>query len=155
MNKSRANKVADNKKPKPYETTAGISWIATRQMQNRIQLEIQKLYKEINVEQLLVLKELDYEDGLRPSVLAERLQRSKGTMTSVIRHAEKNEYIASTPDPTHKNAKKIFLTLKGKKVHDELSKIINNELQEAVAHVSEEHQQILQDAMKGLSHKHH
>lgn len=81
--------MADNKKPKPYETTAGISWIATRQMQNRIQLEIQKLYKEINVEQLLVLMELDYEDGLRPSVLAERLQRSKGTMTSLIRHAEK------------------------------------------------------------------
>ena len=111
MNKSRANKVADNKKPEPYETTAGISWIATRQMQNRIQLEIQKLYKEINVEQLLVLMELDYEDGLRPSVLAERLQRSKGTMTSLIRHAEKNEYIASTPDPTHQNAKKIFPSL--------------------------------------------
>ncbi|WP_342029480.1 MarR family winged helix-turn-helix transcriptional regulator [Vibrio sp. S9_S30] len=142
--------MADNRNPKPYETTAGMSWIATRQMQNRIQLEIQKLYKEINVEQLLVLMELDHEDGLRPSVLAERLQRSKGTMTSLIRHAEKNEYIASTPDPTHKNAKKIFLTLKGKKVHDELSKIINHELQEAVAHVSEEHQQIIHDAMKGM-----
>ncbi|BDU40915.1 hypothetical protein TUMSATVNIG3_54520 [Vibrio nigripulchritudo] len=150
MNKSRANNVADKKPPKPYETTAGISWIATRQMQNRIQLEIQKLYKEINVEQLLVLMELDYEDGLRPSVLAERLQRSKGTMTSLIRHAEKNEYIASTPDPTHKNAKKIFLTLKGKKVHDELSQIINKELQDAMAHVNEEHQAIIHEAMKGM-----
>ncbi len=135
---------------KPYETTAGISWIATRQMQNRIQLEIQKIHKEVNVEQLLVLMELNYEDGLRPSILAERLQRSKGTMTSLIRHAEKNEYIASTQDPTHKNAKKIFLTLKGKKVHDQLSVIINNELQQAVAHVSTEHQQIVHDAMKGM-----
>jgi len=142
--------VADKNAPKPYETTAGISWIATRQMQNRIQLEIQKRHKEINVEQLLVLMELDFEDGLRPSVLAERLQRSKGTMTSLIRHAEKNEYIASTPDPTHKNAKKIFLTLKGKKIHDELSVIINQELQDAISHVSDEHQQIVFDAMKGM-----
>ncbi|WP_252024716.1 MarR family transcriptional regulator [Vibrio sp. SCSIO 43136] len=142
--------MADNENLKPYQTTAGVSWIATRQMQNRIQLEIQKRHKEINVEQLLVLMELDYEDGLRPSVLAERLQRSKGTMTSLIRHAEKNEYIASTPDPTHKNAKKIFLTLKGKKIHDELSQILNQELENAVSHISKEHQAIIKEAMVGM-----
>lgn len=142
--------MSDKNVLKPYQTTAGISWIATRQMQNRIQLEIQKLHKEINVEQLLVLMELDCEDGLRPSVLAERLLRSKGTMTSLIRHAEKNEYIASTPDPTHKNAKKIFLTLKGKKIHDELSVIINQELEDAVSHVAPEHRDIVYSAMRGM-----
>ncbi len=123
---------------KIFETTVGMSFIATRMFQNSIQNKIHKLRDDVNFEQMLVLMELDYEDGLRPSVIAERLHRSKGTMTSLIRHAEKNELIASTKDPHHKNAKRLFLTLKGKKVHDQLAQLIQEEMNFATQDISEE-----------------
>ncbi|KGY12999.1 hypothetical protein NM22_05810 [Vibrio tubiashii] len=133
---------------KIFETTVGMSFIATRMFQNSIQNRIHKLRDDVNFEQMLVLMELDYEDGLRPSVIAERLHRSKGTMTSLIRHAEKNELIASTKDPHHKNAKRLFLTLKGKKVHDQLAQLIQEEMNFATQDISEEERKHVFSAME-------
>ncbi|KAB1455114.1 MarR family winged helix-turn-helix transcriptional regulator [Vibrio panuliri] len=133
---------------KLYETSIGMSWMVARLVQNRMQNEISKLYPTVNFEQMLVLMELDYEDGIRPSVLAERLQRSKGTVTSLIRHAEKNELIASAPDPSHKNAKRIFLTLKGKKIHDELVEVIRAEMEYATRELTSQEEEFVFKTME-------
>ncbi|MDC5705761.1 MarR family transcriptional regulator [Vibrio europaeus] len=133
---------------KLFETTVGMSFIATRMVQNSIQNKISKLRDDVNFEQMLVLMELDYEDGLRPSVIAERLHRSKGTMTSLIRHAEKNELIASAKDPSHKNAKRLFLTLKGKKVHDQLAQMIRDEMNFATQDLGDEERKHVFSAME-------
>ncbi|GAB2666589.1 hypothetical protein GCM10026988_39150 [Vibrio panuliri] len=122
--------------------------MVARLVQNRMQNEISKLYPTVNFEQMLVLMELDYEDGIRPSVLAERLQRSKGTVTSLIRHAEKNELIASAPDPSHKNAKRIFLTLKGKKIHDELVEVIRAEMEYATRELTSQEEEFVFKTME-------
>lgn len=138
---------------KPYNTTTGRCWVAMRLLQNHIQTEVQQKNKKINVEQLLLLMELDYEDGLRPSILAERMLRSKGTITSLIRHAQQSEYIASTADPKNRNAKRLFLTLHGKKTLDELAPIVNNALADCLAHVPSEDIAIVNDAMNGIIRK--
>ena len=109
---------------KAHETASGLAWVATRLLNNKIQLAITERYSEINVEQLTMLMELAYEDGIRPTTLAKRMTRSKGTISSLIRHATKNGYVASAPDPTNKNAKRIHLTIKGKEIHDELMPIL-------------------------------
>lgn len=127
--------------------TAGITWIAMRLLHNQIQTEIDKVNSTINVEQLFLLMELNYEDGLRPSVLAKRMARSKGTVTSLLRHATRNEYIAMGNDPDNKNAKRIFLTLQGKKLHDELLPILTRVVDSAMQDVSEEHRQIAFEVM--------
>ena len=135
---------------KAYETTAGKCWTAMHVLQNHVQAELQKRNAGINVEQLLLLMELDWEDGLRPTVLAERMLRSKGTISSLIRHAERSALIASAADPSNRNAKRIFLTQKGKQLHDELAPVVTNLLRESVSHVSSEHQKIVQEAMNGI-----
>lgn len=135
---------------KMFETTVGMSFIATRMVQNSIQNKIHKIRSDVNFEQLLVLMELDYEDGLRPSVVAERLHRSKGTMTSLIRHAEKNELIATAKDPHHKNAKRLFLTLKGKKVHDELAQMVRDEMAFATQDLTDEERKHVFSAMEKM-----
>ncbi|RJG42497.1 MarR family transcriptional regulator [Motilimonas pumila] len=113
---------------KAYQTTTGKAWIAMRLMQNHIQLEIQQRHSGINVEQLLMLMELDFEDGLRPTEIAKRMMRSKGTVSSLLRHAEKNGFIASAADASNRNAKRIFITQEGKKVHDQLAPLVSAEL---------------------------
>jgi len=140
---------------KAYETTAGRSWIAMHVLQNHVQAELQKRNTSINIEQLLLLMELDWEDGLRPTVLAERMLRSKGTLSSLIRHAERGELIASAADPSNRNAKRIFLTQKGKRLHDELAPVVTSVLQASVGHLSREHQKIVEDAMDGIIRKFH
>ncbi|MEH6452155.1 MAG: MarR family transcriptional regulator [Psychromonas sp.] len=130
--------------------TAGFTWIAMRLLHNDIQVEINKINDKINVEQLLLLMELEYEDGLRPSILAKRMARSKGTISSLIRHATRNEYVAMSSDPLNKNAKRIFLTVFGKKVHDQLKPVLTQSVNKAMKDVSEEHRQIVMDAMTSI-----
>lgn len=113
---------------KAYQTTTGKAWIAMRLMQNHIQMQLQQLHPSINVEQLLMLMELDYEDGLRPTEIAKRMMRSKGTVSSLLRHAEKSGLVASAADARNKNAKRIFITQEGKKVHDQLAPLVSAEL---------------------------
>lgn len=153
LDKHKMTDTAPDNVTKPYNTTTGRCWVAMRLLQNHIQAEIQKKHKKINVEQLLLLMELDYEDGQRPSVLAERMLRSKGTITSLIRHAQQSEYIASTADPKNRNAKRLFLTLHGKKTLDELAPIVNNALAECLDHVPDENIGIVNDAMNGIIRK--
>ncbi len=133
-----------------YRDTAGQTWIAMRLLHNNLQLEINKVNNVINVEQLFLLMELDYEDGLRPSVLAKRMVRSKGTLSSLIRHAKRNEYIAVTDDPKNKNAKRVFLTVYGKKIHDQLKPIITDVVANSMTHISPEHLVIVEEAMAGI-----
>ncbi|WP_019614927.1 MarR family winged helix-turn-helix transcriptional regulator [Psychromonas ossibalaenae] len=133
-----------------YRDTAGITWIAMRLLHNNLQLEINKVNDTINVEQLFLLMELDSEDGLRPSVLAKRMVRSKGTLSSLIRHAKRNEYIAVTDDPKNKNAKRVFLTIYGKKIHDQLKPIIADTVANAMSHVAPENLTIVDQAMSGI-----
>ncbi|MGF1735724.1 MarR family winged helix-turn-helix transcriptional regulator [Photobacterium satsumensis] len=111
---------------KAHETTSGLAWIAARLINNKIQLAISERHSDINTEQLTMLMELAYEDGIRPTTLAKRMTRSKGTISSLIRHATKNGLIATAPDPTNKNAKRIHLTIKGKEMHDELMPVLMN-----------------------------
>ena len=59
--------------------------------------------------------------------------RSKGTISSLIRHAERSALIASAADPSNRNAKRIFLTQKGKQLHDELAPVVTNLLRESVS----------------------
>ena len=124
-------------------------------LQNHVQAELQKRDAGINIEQLLLLMELDWEDGLRPTVLAERMLRSKGTISSLIRHAERSALIASAADPSNRNAKRIFLTQKGKRLHDELAPVVTGLLQEAVGHLSSEHQAVVDEAMNGIIRRFH
>ncbi|WP_028862708.1 MarR family winged helix-turn-helix transcriptional regulator [Psychromonas aquimarina] len=133
-----------------YRDTAGLTWIAMRLLHNNLQLEINKVNDTINVEQLFLLMELDYEDGLRPSVLAKRMVRSKGTLSSLIRHAKRNEYIAVTDDPKNRNAKRVFLTIYGKKIHDQLKPIITEAVANSMSHVAPENLAIVEEAMSGI-----
>ncbi len=133
-----------------YRDTAGLTWVAMRLLHNQLQIEVNKVNDVINVEQLFLLMELDYEDGLRPSVLAKRMIRSKGTMSSLIRHAKRNEYISVTDDPKNRNAKRVFLTVYGKRIHDELKPIITEVVAGSMKHVSSENLAVVEDAMGGI-----
>ncbi|KLV09554.1 hypothetical protein ABT56_00215 [Photobacterium aquae] len=139
----------------PYKTAAGASWIATRLIQNNMAHRIAEKNDKINIEQLLMLMELNYEDGLRPSVLAERMMRSKGTISSLIKHAQRNEFIASSSDPNHKNAKRLYLTVYGKKVHDELTPIIDEELEAAMDGVPAELREEIVKVMFNVIRRNH
>ncbi|KPA54543.1 MarR family winged helix-turn-helix transcriptional regulator [Photobacterium leiognathi] len=131
----------------------GLCWLATRLLQNKIQIEIHKSNDLINVEQLFMLMELNVEDGLRPSVLAERMVRSKGTISSLIRHAKRNEFVAVSDDPSHKNAKRVFLTVYGKKLHDQLTPIVDEVIAESLQGVSKEHIEAANEVMGGVIKK--
>ncbi len=138
---------------KPYNTVTGRCWLAMRLVHNHIQAEVQKKNAKINVEQLLLLLELDFEDGIRPSVLAERILRSKGTITSLIRNAQRNEYIETKNDPSNRNAKLIFLTSHGKNTLKELGPVVHHALEECLENVPEENVSIVNDAMNGIIQK--
>ncbi|OAN13281.1 hypothetical protein A3K86_16635 [Photobacterium jeanii] len=136
--------------PEPHDTAAGASWIATRLIYNRISARIAEVHESVNIEQLFLLMELDKETGLRPSMLADRMLRSKGTISSLIKHAQKNDLICSTPDPLHKNAKKLHLTEYGKKLLDELNPIIYQELEGSMEGVPPEHQAMIIKVMQNI-----
>ncbi len=125
----------------------GLCWVAMRLLQNKIQIEIHKTNELINVEQLLLLMELNFEDGLRPSVLAKRMVKSKGTISSLIRHAQRNEFISVSNDPKHKNAKRVFLTVYGKSLHDELAPIVDRVVKESLGDVTREELQTVNAVM--------
>ncbi|CAG23814.1 hypothetical protein PBPRB1969 [Photobacterium profundum SS9] len=84
---------------------------------------------------------------MRPSVIAKRMGRSKGTITSLIKHCFTHGFVAMTPDPTNKNAKLIFLTQKGKKIHDEMAHVITDRLHESISGIPEEHHEIIKNAL--------
>lgn len=132
---------------KAFESIAGLSWIFAHFLQNNIQADIAAKYKELNVERLLLLMELDWDDGLRPSVIAKRMGRSKGTITSLVKHCATHGFVAMTPDPLNKNAKLIYLTQKGKKIHDEMESVVTNRLQDAIKGIPEEHHEIIKSAL--------
>lgn len=132
---------------KAFESIAGLSWIFAHFLQNNLQVEVSAHYKELNVERLMLLMELDWEDGLRPSVLAKRMGRSKGTITSLIKHSATHGFVAMTPDVENKNAKLIYLTLKGKKIHDEMTVVLNEKLAYAIKDVPPEHHDIIKKAL--------
>ncbi|MGF1690795.1 MarR family winged helix-turn-helix transcriptional regulator [Photobacterium kagoshimensis] len=125
---------------KPFETLAGLSVTFSHFLQNKVQAEVVRRHPELNVERLALLIELDYEDGLRPSVLARRMGRSKGTISSILRHSTKHGLVATTPDELNKNAKRIFITQKGKVIHDELSVVLTEMLEESVQDIPLEQQ---------------
>ncbi|KPA54548.1 MarR family winged helix-turn-helix transcriptional regulator [Photobacterium leiognathi] len=136
-----------------YYDCMGLCWVAMRLLQNKIQLEIHKTNPLINVEQLLLLMELNAEDGLRPSVIAERMVRSKGTISSLIRHAKRNEFISIVGDPAHRNAKRVFLTVYGKHLHDQLTPIVEEVVKTSFEGVSATELAIVNNVMGGVIRK--
>ncbi|OAN13069.1 hypothetical protein A3K86_15500 [Photobacterium jeanii] len=131
---------------KPHETLAGLTVTFSHFLQNKVQAEVVRRHPELNVERLALLIELDHEDGQRPSVLARRMGRSKGTISSILRHSAKHGLVATTPDEDNKNAKRIFITQKGKLIHDELSVVLTEMLEDSVQDIPAEQQDVMKKA---------
>lgn len=55
-------------------------------------------------------------DGLRPSDLAARLQLSKQSINDLVRHLEQAGYLTLEPDPEDGRARRVRLTVKGKRL---------------------------------------
>ncbi|PSV61971.1 MarR family transcriptional regulator [Photobacterium profundum] len=139
--------------PKHFDSIIGKSWMAMKLLQNQMQAVIQKKHPFMNIEQFQLLLELKHDDGVRPSELAYRMQRTKSTISSLLRHAERSELIASSPDPKHKNAKKVYLTMKGHRVYADIAPIVDKELLDSTDGISEADQAIVAKAMEHIIEK--
>ncbi|MGF1683924.1 MarR family winged helix-turn-helix transcriptional regulator [Photobacterium makurazakiensis] len=136
--------------PKLFDSLTGKCWMAMKLLQNNLQNELQAHYPFLNTEQLQLMIELNYDDGVRPSVLAYRMQRTKSTISSLLKHAEKNELIALASDPKNKNAKKVHLTLKGKTILDDISPVVDALLISVTRNISEKDQKVVKQAMDSM-----
>ncbi|OAN18734.1 hypothetical protein A3K86_07690 [Photobacterium jeanii] len=94
-------------------TLLGLIWNTSRAVQNRAQNTVGQVSSELNAEQTLMLMLLKEEDGLRPIDISERLMRSKSSVTSIIKTAQRHGLVATRPHPQKGNSKCVHLTKKG------------------------------------------
>ncbi|WP_189337818.1 MarR family winged helix-turn-helix transcriptional regulator [Photobacterium sanguinicancri] len=96
------------------DTLLGLIWNTSRAVQNKAQSTVGQVSPELNAEQTLMLMLLkEEEDGLRPIDIAERLMRSKSSVTSIIKTAQRHGLVATRPHPHKGNSKCVHLTKKG------------------------------------------
>lgn len=105
-----------------------------------IGIYVTEKFKEHNLnltmEQLIVLKVLQDQDGLIQNELADITNRNKTSLTRLIQTMEKYHLIARFPDKKDKRVNRIFLTNHGSQVFKSTFPIMNK---------------VKQDLQKGLS----
>lgn len=112
------------------DTLLGLIWNTSRAVQNKAQNTVGLVSPELNAEQTLMLMLLKEEDGLRPIDIAERLMRSKSSVTSIIKTAQRHGLVATRPHPLKGNSKCVHLTKKGVMMCDSAGNNIHSLLAE-------------------------
>ncbi|MGD8427162.1 MAG: MarR family transcriptional regulator [Balneolaceae bacterium] len=116
---------------------------------NRIGLTIKALVRKINacfshhdidltIGQMVILKLLNEDDGLRQHSLSEILNKDKSAVLRQINCLEKKHFLIKTPDPEDKRMKKLVLTKPGLKTLKNALKIENILLERVLDDIDEQ-----------------
>jgi len=89
-------------------------------------------------------------DGLRPSELAARMDRSKQHANDVIRVLEDRGYVTLEPDPHDRRARVIRLTGRGWAMYDEGARISERIGRRWAEQIGEERFAALEDALRAV-----
>lgn len=89
-------------------------------------------------------------DGLRPSELAARMDRSKQHANDVIRVLEDLGYLTLKPDPRDRRARVIRLTERGWAMYEEGARISGEIGRRWAAQIGEERFAALEDALRAV-----
>jgi len=97
---------------------------SARLMRNAMHHRMKENGYDLTIEQLFIIKILHRSDGLSQQVLADYFSKDKGSITRIINTMEDGNLVVRIPDKIDKRSKLIYLTPFGKKLHQEIHKII-------------------------------
>lgn len=91
----------------PFFKSIGTCFMALKRCGNRL---IYEKSLDLSMEQILVLKILEVEEGLHLKQLAEKCDRDKTTITRMIKGLERRNLVVKVPNETDSRQKSIYLT---------------------------------------------
>ncbi len=89
-------------------------------------------------------------DSLRPSQLCDRLRRSSGGMTKILKRLEKLELVERSPDPEDGRGSRITLTTRGHSMHDRVFRAFTLASNRLIGELPAATKQDIDRAMKAL-----
>ncbi|MCC5932245.1 MAG: MarR family transcriptional regulator [Cyclobacteriaceae bacterium] len=104
----------------------------------------------ITREQFGVIRLLWEENGRTQQNLAERLVKNKASITSLIENLEKKNLILRKPNRHDKRSKLVYLTEKGRMMHDNMLELVQEIVDVAVKGIEDEKLMIVRDVLRKM-----
>jgi len=138
-----------NKTPEaPFFKSIGTCFMALKRYGSR--LLSQKSF-DFSMEQILVLKILEDEEGLHLTQLAEKCERDKTTITRMINGLERRNLVVKVPSETDSRQKSIYLTHLGKEKIGELAPLTEEIQKIAFGGIDPDHIKLAQDVLNRVT----
>ena len=124
LKSDRGRAVNDKKRLDSEELLRAIAftWLNLRRRGKRMLADMEH---DLTWEQILVLSELDREDGLQLTVLADRLDREHTTMSRMVDGLEKRNLAVRVAAKDDKRQRLVYLTRFGRKQVEQLQPMVD------------------------------
>jgi DNA-binding MarR family transcriptional regulator len=132
----------------PFFKSIGACFMALKRYGSR--LLSQKSFG-FSLEQIIVLKILEDEEGLHLTQLAEKCERDKTTITRMINGLERRNLVVKVPSETDSRHKSIYLTRLGKEKIAELAPLAEKILKIAFGGIEPNHVKLVQDVLNRVT----
>ncbi|MCB0584672.1 MAG: MarR family transcriptional regulator [Phaeodactylibacter sp.] len=100
-----------------------------------------------------ILVELWAQDGLRQQDLAVSTIKDKATIARTLDHLEEENIVVRVPDPADKRNKRIYLTHKGKKLHQQIWPHAESVLKEVLEDIEQKDLETCKKVLEQIYHK--
>ena len=132
----------------PFFKSIGSCFMALRRCGSRL---LSRKSFDLSIEQIMVLKILDNEEGLHLSQLAERCARDRTTTTRMISGLERRNLVVKVPSKTDARQKLIYLTHLGKEKIGELAPLAEEIQKIAFGGIEPGHVKLAQDVLNKVT----
>lgn len=105
---------------------------------------------DVTSEQWRILTCLWYKDGQRQQDLADFVHKDKTSITRTIDGMEKRDLVVRIPDKLDRRQKLIYLTDKGKRLREELMRVVQETSLEAEKGIKPEHLDVFRDVLSKI-----